>query len=131
MKENLDDVLNAHNNAVRIERLTHNIERIRDGLDEVRRGQDDLRTSMKQMADALTRLTLVEERQTTTSSAIERLSGSIERLEERLRKLEISEPLQARSSEWIMNACGQQPRPSRWSGRGRRLSRLTCLAGRT
>ena len=30
MKENLDDVLNAHNDVVRIERLTHHIQRIRD-----------------------------------------------------------------------------------------------------
>lgn len=104
MKENLDDVLNAHNNVVRIELLTHHIARIHEGLDEMRKGQDDLRASMKQLADALTRLTLVEERQSSTSSAIERLAGSIEKLDERLRKLEISEPLQSKSSEWIMSA---------------------------
>lgn len=104
MNENLDDVLNAHSDVVRIERLTHHIARIREGMDEMRKGHDELRASMKQMADALTRLTLVEERQSSTSSAIERFAGSIEKLDERMRKLEISEPLQARSSEWIMNA---------------------------
>lgn len=103
MKRSIDDVLNAHDDVVRIERLVHYITRIHEGLDEVRRGQDDLRASMKQMADALTRLTLVEERQATTSTTIERMAGSIERLDERLRKLEISDPLQARSSEWVMN----------------------------
>lgn len=104
MKDDLDDLTHAHNDTVRIERLTHHIARIREGLDEVRKGQDELRASMKQLADALTRLTLVEERQSSTSSAIERLAGSIEKQDERLRKLEISEPLQARSSEWTMNA---------------------------
>ena len=59
---------------------------------------------MKQLADALTRLTLVEERQSSTSSAIERLAGSIEKLDERLRKLEVAEPIQTKSSEWVMNA---------------------------
>lgn len=97
MNENFEDVLNASNDAVRIERLAYNIERIRDGLNEVRRGQDDLRISMKQMADALVRLTLVEERQSTAST-------TIERLEERLRKLEVSDPLQSKSSEWVMKA---------------------------
>lgn len=104
MKENLDDVLSAHNDVVRIERLTHHIARIREGMDEMRRGQEEMRASMKQFADALTRLVLVEERQAATSSAIERLAGYAEKLDERLRKLEVSEPLQARSSEWIMSA---------------------------
>lgn len=40
MKENLDDVLNAHNDIVRIERLTHHIQRIReDQMDEIRATQ--------------------------------------------------------------------------------------------
>lgn len=104
MKEPIDDGLHAPNDAVRIERLTHNIERIRDGLDEVRRGQDDLRASMKQMADALTRLTLVEERQMAASTAIERMSAVIQKIDERVRKIEVMEPLQTRSSEWIMSA---------------------------
>lgn len=39
MKENLDDVLSAHNDVVRIERLTHHIARIREGLDEMRATQ--------------------------------------------------------------------------------------------
>ena len=55
MKEALDDVLSAHNDIVRIERLTHHIARICEGMDEMRRGQDELRASMKQLADALTR----------------------------------------------------------------------------
>lgn len=39
MKENLDDVLSAHNDVVRIERLTHHIARIREGMDEMRATQ--------------------------------------------------------------------------------------------
>ena len=102
--DDLYSIATEHNEIVRIERLTHHIALIREGMDEMRKGQDELRDSMKQLADALIRLTLVEERQSSTSSAIERLAGSIERMDERLRKLEVSEPLQARSSEWIMNA---------------------------
>ena len=40
MKENLDDVLNAHNDVARIERLTHHIVRIsEDQMDEIRATQ--------------------------------------------------------------------------------------------
>jgi len=102
--DDLNSIATEHNEIVRIERLTHHIERIREGMDEMRKGQDELRASMKQLADALTRLTLVEERQSSTSSAIERLARSNEKLDERLRKIEIAEPMQTRSSEWMMNA---------------------------
>lgn len=39
MKENLDDALNANNDVVRIERLTHHIARIREGMNEIRATQ--------------------------------------------------------------------------------------------
>ena len=104
IREQVLDRLKDAFDVVRIERLTHHIALISEGLDEMRKGQDELRASMKQLADALTRLTLVEERQSSTSSAIERLAGSIEKLDERLRKLEISEPMQAKATEWVQSA---------------------------
>ena len=97
MKDDLDDLTHAHNDTVRIERLTHHIARIRES-------QDKMEAALGKLADAVTRLALVEERQSATSTAIERLSEAIEKLDDRLRKLEIADPMQARSSEWVMNA---------------------------
>lgn len=56
MNENLDDVLNAHNDVVRIERLTNHIARIRED-------QYAMRAAIERMSEAVTRLALVEERQ--------------------------------------------------------------------
>lgn len=95
--DDLHSIANEVNEVVRIERLTHHIQRIRDD-------QHAMRAAIEKMSEAVTRLALVEERQSAASTAIERLVQSIERLDERLRRLEISDPLQARSSEWIMNA---------------------------
>lgn len=98
------DIMGAHNDVVRLERLTHHIARIRESQDEMRRGQEELRVSLKEMASALTRLVLVEERQSTANTAIERLALVTENLDDRLRKLEIAEPMQAKTSEWVMSA---------------------------
>jgi chromosome segregation ATPase len=88
MKENLDNVLNAHSDVVRIERLTHHIQRIRED-------QHAMRAAIERMSEAVTRLALVEERQAAASAAIERLVQSLERLDERLRRLEVAEPVPA------------------------------------
>ena len=97
MKENLDDVLNAHNDVVRIERLTHHIQRISDD-------QRAMRAAIERMSEAVTRLTLVEERQAAASTAIERLVQSLEKLDGRLRHLEVAEPMQAKVAEWVQSA---------------------------
>lgn len=95
--DDLHSIADEHSEVARIERLTHHMLRIRESVDK-------MEASMAKMADALTRLALVEERQSAASSALERLGDAIERLDERLRKLEIAEPMQTRSSEWMMNA---------------------------
>ena len=97
MKENLDDVLNAHTDVVRIERLTHHIQRIRED-------QHTMRVAIERMSEAVTRLALVEERQAAASTAIERLAQSLEKLDERLRHLEVAEPMQAKAAEWVQSA---------------------------
>lgn len=97
MNENLDDVLNAHNDAVRIERITHHIQRIRED-------QHAMRAAIERMSEAVTRLALVEERQAAASTAIERLAQSIERLDERLRRLEVADPMQTKAAEWVQSA---------------------------
>ena len=97
MKENLDDVLNAHNEVVRIERITHHIQRIRED-------QHAMRAAIERMSEAVTRLALVEERQAAASTAIDRLAQSLEKLDERLRHLEVAEPMQAKATEWVQAA---------------------------
>ena len=95
--DDLHSIANEPSDVVRIERLTHHIQRIRED-------QHAMRAAIERMSEAVTRLTLVEERQAAASTAIERLVQSLEKLDDRLRKLEVAEPMQARSSEWMMNA---------------------------
>ena len=95
--DDLSSLASEHNDVVRIERLTHHMLRIRESVDE-------MKSVMKEMASAITRLALVEERQAATSTALERLGEALTKLDERLRNLEIAEPMQTRSSEWMMNA---------------------------
>ena len=83
--------------VVRIERLTHHIQRIRES-------QDKMETSLSKMADAVARMALIEERQTNASTAIERVAESLEKIDLRVRALEVAEPLQARSAEWVEKA---------------------------
>ena len=95
--DDLHSIAKEANDVMRIERLTNHIQRIRED-------QHAMRTAIERMSEAVTRLALVEERQAATSTAIDRLVQSIERLDERLRKLEVSEPLQAKTSEWVQSA---------------------------
>ena len=97
MKENLDDVLNAHNEIVRIERITHHIQRIRED-------QHAMRAAIERMSEAVTRLTLVEERQAAASTAIERVVQSIEKIDERLRQVELTEQTQAKTAALVQSA---------------------------
>ncbi len=97
MKEDLDDVLNAHSDGVRIARLTHHIQRIRED-------QHAMRAAIERMSEAVTRLALVEERQAAASSAIDRMAQALEKLDERLRRLEVAEPMQAKAAEWVKSA---------------------------
>jgi len=96
-EEDLDDVLHATNDIVRIERITHHIQRIRED-------QHAMRAAIERMSEAVTRLALVEERQAAASTAIERLAKSLEKLDERLRHLEVAEPMQAKAAEWVQSA---------------------------
>ena len=95
--DDLHSIATEHNEAARIERLTHHMLSIRESVDE-------MKGAMKEMASAITRLALVEERQAAVSSTIERLVQSLEKVDERLRRLEVSEPLQAKATEWVQSA---------------------------
>ncbi len=95
--DDLHSIANEPNDVVRIERLTNHIARIRED-------QHAMRAAIERMSEAVARLALVEERQAAASAAIERLVQSLEKLDERLRRLEVSEPLQAKSAEWVQSA---------------------------
>ena len=95
--DDLRSLASEHNEVARIERLTHHMLRIRESVDE-------MKSAMKEMASAITRLALVEERQAATSTALERLGEALTKLDERLRRLEVAEPMQAKTAEWVQSA---------------------------
>ena len=73
-------------------------------LDRMEKTQDETRDTLRDVAAAINKLAVIEERQQVASSAIERLAGEQKRIDERLRALEISEPMQAQTAEWVKNA---------------------------
>lgn len=95
--DDLNSIAKESNEVVRIERLTHHIQRIRED-------QHAMRAAIERMSEAVTRLALIEERQAAASTAIERTMQAIEKLDERLRRLEITEPMQAKTTEWVQSA---------------------------
>lgn len=115
--ESLDDLMSAHNDVVRIERLTHHIQRIREG-------QDEMRQTLNKLAEAVNRLAVIEERQNQDRQAMERAFAAIadmakrhessvarimeriERLENRLIELERSEGLNKQARYWLFGAIG-------------------------
>lgn len=117
MKENLDDVLNAHNETARIERLTHHMLRIRES-------QDKMEQTMGKLADAVNRLAIIEERQNQDRAAMERAFNAIaevgrkhdaamdrvmqavERVEGRVDELERFEGLNKQARYWLFGAIG-------------------------
>ena len=115
MTEDLQDIVNAHNDTVRIERLTHHMQRIREGVAE-------MKDAMREMAAAVNRLAVIEERQNQDRAALERAFNAIsdvnkkhdqtttrvmeivEKIEGRMRALELAQPLQNKTAEWIEKA---------------------------
>lgn len=83
--------------VVRIERLTHHIQRIRES-------QDKMESSLSKMADAVARMALIEERQANINITLGRVVDTLEKVDSRVRALELAEPLQARSAEWVEKA---------------------------
>lgn len=73
-------------------------------LDRMERAQDETRATLREVATALNKLAVIEERQQTASTAIERLAVEQKKLDERLRSLEIAEPMQAQTAEWVRSA---------------------------
>jgi DNA repair exonuclease SbcCD ATPase subunit len=73
-------------------------------IQHIRADQNAMRSAIERMSEAVARLALIEERQSSASHAIERIIGMLTKLEERVRALEIADPLQQKSSEWVDKA---------------------------
>ena len=73
-------------------------------LDRMEKTQDETRATLREVATAINKLAVIEERQQVASTAIERLAAEQKRVDERLRALEISEPMQAQTAEWVRSA---------------------------
>lgn len=73
-------------------------------LDRMEKTQDETRATLREVAMALNKLAVIEERQQASSTAIERLAVEQKKLDERLRSLEIAEPMQAQTAEWVRSA---------------------------
>lgn len=98
-----------------IEVMAHNIKRMREDMGE-------LRAVVSKLTDAVTKLAVVEERQVADRAALERAftaiqksderctamfekcSNKMERIESRVDVLEQAAPMQAQTSQWIINA---------------------------
>ena len=115
--EDFDDLVSAHNDVVRIERLTHHIQRIREG-------QDEMRQTLNKLAEAVSKLAVIEERQNQDRQAVERafaaiadlakhLDASVDRIMERIERgenrlieLERSDSLNKQARYWLFGAIG-------------------------
>lgn len=73
-------------------------------LDRMEKTQDETRATLHEVAAAINKLAVIDERQQVASSAIERLAEEQKKLDERLRSLEIAEPVQAQTAEWVRSA---------------------------
>jgi hypothetical protein len=73
-------------------------------IHHIKEGQESMRAAIEKMSDAVTRLAIIEERQAASSSAIDRIMKAVEKIDERVRTLEIAEPMQEKTSEWVQSA---------------------------
>ncbi len=74
----------------RIEHLANSMERIEDIL--------------VQMSDSINKLAVIEERQAIVTESIKRIYEKLDSIEERLRTLEIAEPMQSQTTEWVLHS---------------------------
>ncbi len=79
------------------------IEVLATKLEHLSEGVDRMESILAQMSESLNKLSIVEERQATTAETVRRLYDKLDTLEERLRNLEIAEPIQSQTSQWIIN----------------------------
>ena len=79
------------------------IEVLATKLEHLSEGVDRMESILAQMSESLNKLSIVEERQATTAETVRRLYDKLDTLEGRLRALEIAEPIQSQTSQWIIN----------------------------
>lgn len=77
-------------------------------LEAVGADLQEIKTTMRDLAAAVQRLAVIEERQTVTNDAVGRAFSEIERvlknqeaLSARITRLELAQPIQAQTSDWV------------------------------
>lgn len=66
----------------------------------------EVKRSMRELAAAVTKLAVVEERQHATSESLTRAFAELARNSGRIAALELAQPLQKQSSDWVRKAVG-------------------------
>jgi DNA repair ATPase RecN len=99
---------NRRSEDATIQVIAERINTMQNDMSDLR---DTMRDSMKDMSAAITKLVQMEERQIHMNQSYDRLNGhldkftdKLEKLESRLVSLEVSEPMQKQTSEWIGKA---------------------------
>ena len=73
-------------------------------LDNLHEDVSGMRDVLKELATAVTKLAVIEERQTQSAQALERAFLALEKVESRISALEIAQPLQKQSADWVGRA---------------------------
>ena len=61
----------------------------------------DIKTTMRELATAFTQLAIFNERQVTDRAEIKRVFGKLDQFDKRIKDLELAEPAQKKSAEWV------------------------------
>lgn len=75
-------------------------------LDLVTSDLSDLKMSMRELTSAVSRLAVIEERQSATNESIGRAFKQIDGLSVRVGTLEVAQPIQKQSSDYVQKAVG-------------------------
>lgn len=69
-------------------------------------GEDlqEIKQSMKELASAVSKLAVVEERQANLIDMVNRIGKEVKKLEERVQTIEIAQPIQKQSSDYVQSA---------------------------
>lgn len=73
-------------------------------LDALQEDISEIKAATRKMADALERLARLEERHATVSTSLDRAFTSINKIHDRVTKLEVAQPMQNITSNWVMDA---------------------------
>lgn len=75
-------------------------------IDAMSTDMSELKSSFKELAMAVARLAIIEERQTVTNESINRAFKTLDALSTRVTTLELAQPIQKQSSDFVQKAVG-------------------------